>query len=91
MAVADSPAVSHDDESIRRRRLLQKHRVDGPVEEAIRAEITSYLQRQADDEMDENPLVFRKTHVQFEHCAYDKHSSYIWRVTSFYIVLYCNT
>jgi len=44
MAVEDSPAGSHDDESkpiSKRRRLLQKHRVDVPVEEAIRAEITS--------------------------------------------------
>lgn len=47
--------------------MLQKHRVDVPVEEAIRAEITSYLQCQADDEMDENPLLFWKTRVQFEH------------------------
>jgi len=26
-----------------------------------------YLQCQADDEMDENPLLFCKTHVQFEY------------------------
>jgi len=47
MAVEDSPAGSHDDESkpiSKRRRLLQEHRVDDPVEKAIRAEITSYLQ-----------------------------------------------
>jgi len=29
--------------------------------------VTSYLQCQADDEMDENHLLFWKTHVQFEH------------------------
>jgi len=70
MAVEDSPAGSHDDESkpiSKRCQLLQKHCIDVPVEEAIRAEITSYLQCQADDEMDENPLLFWKTHVQFEH------------------------
>jgi len=53
MEVEDSPAGSHDDESkpiSKRHRLLQKHRVDIPVEEAIRAEITTYLQCQADDE-----------------------------------------
>jgi len=65
MEVEDSPvAGSHDDESkplSKRRRLLQKHRVDVPLEDAIRAEITSYLQCQADDEMDENPLLFWKT------------------------------
>jgi len=42
-----SPAAgSHDDESkplCKRRRLLQKHRVDVPLEDAIRAEITSYI------------------------------------------------
>ena len=42
----ESPATtaSHDDESrpiSKRRRLLQKHRVDVPAEDAIRAEITS--------------------------------------------------
>jgi len=70
MAVDDSSAGSHDDESkpiSKRRHLLQKHCIDVPVEEAIRTEITSYLQCQADDEMDENPLLFWKTHVQFEH------------------------
>jgi len=47
MAVEDSPAGRHDNESkpiSKRRRLLQEHRVHVPVEEAIRAEITSYLQ-----------------------------------------------
>jgi len=46
MEVEDSPAGSHDDESqpiSKRRRLLQKHRVDVPVDKAIHAEITSYL------------------------------------------------
>ena len=48
MEVEDSPAAaagSHDDESkplCKRSRLLQKHRVDVPLEDAIRAEITSY-------------------------------------------------
>ena len=73
MEVEDSPAAaagSHDDESkplCKRSRLLQKHRVDVPLEDAICAEITSYMQCQADDEMNENNLLFWKTHVQFEH------------------------
>jgi len=70
MAVEDSSAGSHDDESkpiSKRCRLLQKHFVEVPLEEAIRAEITSYLQCQADDDMNENPVLFCKTHVQFEH------------------------
>jgi len=44
MEVEDSPASSHDDLSkpIRKRcRLLQKHRVDVPVEKAIRAILTN--------------------------------------------------
>ena len=45
MEIQDSPAAgSHDDESkplSKRRRLLQKHRFDVPLEDAIRAEITS--------------------------------------------------
>ena len=51
MEVEDSPAGSHDESKpiSKRRRLLHKHRVDVPVEEAIRAEM-SYLQYQADDE-----------------------------------------
>ena len=73
MEVENSPAAgtgSHDDESkplSKRRRLLQKHRFDIPLEDAICAEITSYLQCEADDEMDENPLLFWKTQVLFEH------------------------
>jgi len=71
MEVEDSPAGSHDDKSKpiskRRRRLLQKQRVDVPVEQAIRTEITSYLHCQADDKMDKNPPLFWKTNVQFEH------------------------
>jgi len=69
MEVEDSPAAgtdSHDDESkplSKRRRLLQKRCIDVPLEDAIRAEIMSYMQCQT-DEMDENPLLFRKTHVQ---------------------------
>jgi len=47
MEVEDSPAAgSHDDESkplSKCRRLLQKHRVDVPLEDAIHAEITSYI------------------------------------------------
>jgi len=47
MEVEDSPAASsHDDESkplSKRCSPLQKHRVDVPLEDAIRAEITSYL------------------------------------------------
>jgi len=53
MEVEDNPAGSHDNESKptrKRRRLLQKQRVDVPVEQAIRTEITSYLHCQADDE-----------------------------------------
>jgi len=65
--VKDSPACRHDDESIptsKHRLLLQKHRVDVPVEEAIRVEIKSLcLQCQADDEMDENPLLFCSLHT----------------------------
>jgi len=44
MEVEDSPASSHDDLSkpiSKRCRLLQKHRVDVPVEEAIRAILTN--------------------------------------------------
>ena len=74
-AVEGSPAGSHDDESKPisnyHRRLLQKHRVIIPVEEAIRAEITSsylqYVNCQADDETHENPLLFWNIHVQFEY------------------------
>ena len=48
MEVEDSPAAgSHDDKSkplSKCYRLLQKHRVDVPLEDAIRAEIMSYLQ-----------------------------------------------
>jgi len=82
MAIEESPAGSHDHESkpiCKRCRLVQKHRVDVPVEEAIRAEITSYLQCQADDEMDENPLLFWTTHVQFEHLKIVKNSTHVLR------------
>jgi len=44
MEVEDSPASSHDDLSkpiSKRCRLLQKHRVDVPVKEAIRAILTN--------------------------------------------------
>ena len=44
MEVEDSTASSHDDLSkpiSKRRRLLQKHRVDVPVEKAIRAILTN--------------------------------------------------
>jgi len=46
MAVEDSLAGRHDDESkpiSKRCRLLQKHCVEVPDEEAIRAEITSCI------------------------------------------------
>ena len=67
MAVEDSPAGSHDDESkpiSKRLRLLQKHCVEVPVEEAIRAEITSCICN-VKQMVDENPLLFWKINVQF--------------------------
>jgi len=47
MAVEDSPAGSHDESKpiSERPRLLQKHRVDVPVEEAIRVEISAISSR----------------------------------------------
>lgn len=44
----------------KRRRLLMKHRVDTPVDDAIRAEIDSYLQVKSTDVDDDDPLAFWK-------------------------------
>jgi len=70
-SVADGVDDSRDDKDSKpmskRRRLLQKHRVDVPFDDVIRAEITSYLQAQADDESEEDPLLFWKLHPQFEN------------------------
>jgi len=69
MAVEDSPAGSHDDESkpiSKRLRLLQKHCVEVPVEEAIRAEIASCICN-VKQMVDENPLLFWNINVQFEY------------------------
>ena len=51
----------------KRRRLLMKHRVDTPVDDAIRAEIDSYLQVKSTDVDDDDPLAFWKETKDYDN------------------------
>jgi hypothetical protein len=66
---SDSGTAEADNElrSIsKRRRLLQKHRVEIPMDDAIRAEVNTYLQMKVDAEADEDPLLFWKNASQLD-------------------------
>jgi len=49
------------------RRLLQKHRVETPMDDVIRTEVNSYLQMKVGTEMDEDPLLFWRDAQQLDY------------------------
>ena len=51
----------------KRRRLLMKHRVDMPADDAIRAEINLYLQIKSSDIDDDDPLAFWNEAKDFDN------------------------
>ena len=51
----------------KRRRLLQKHRVEIPMDDAVRAEVNNYLQLKVDAMVDDDPLLFWRNAQQLDH------------------------
>ena len=51
----------------KRRRLLQKHRVEIPMDDAARAEVNNYLQLKVDAMVDDDPLLFWRNAQQLDH------------------------
>ena len=51
----------------KRRRRLQKHRVELPMDDAMRAEVNSYLQLNVDTMVDDDPMLFWRNAQQLDH------------------------